>query len=112
MAFEGDLKNLLNPLFDGGVLPGVNNAKEIVYPYATYFNVAGSDLTIHSGAKKRRRVQLDIFATSYGGAKTLEKQVDDALDGSSIACTLINSMDAWEETPGVYRCIIEYYMWG
>lgn len=111
MAFEGELKSLLSPLFSGGFHPTLNKSKEPSYPYGTYYNVAGSPLTIHSGARKRRRVQLDIFANSYGEAKTLEVQVDDALEASTIACSLINSVDAYEEVQGVYRLILEYYMW-
>ena len=111
MAFEGDLYALLNPLFTGGFYPVINNAKDVTLPYGTYFNVHGSDLTIHTGTGKRRRVQIDIFAESYYAVNVLGVDVDNELDSSSIACALINQTDAYEETPGVYRLILEYYMW-
>lgn len=111
MALEGDLKALLSPLFSGGVHPVVNNGKTINYPYATYFNVSGSAVTIHSSGTKQRRIQIDIFANSYGEAKRLYAQAETALENSSITCAYITDSDAWEETPGVYRQISEYYMW-
>jgi hypothetical protein len=112
MAFEGDLKSLLSPLFSGGFHPVINDGEDITIPYGTYFNVSGSDLTIHSGNQKRRRVQIDAFAKSYAAASVLAFNIDKELDESTIACSLINQTDAYEETPGVFRTILDYYMWG
>ena len=120
MSTEGDLQAILAPLVGGRCYPIVNTSQTITYPYITFqviSNIPDMNLEGPSGLEYNR-VQIDIFATTYGAAKTLKGLVKNALQAAAdedFADRLHNVclfvMDEYEEETSSYREILEYGIW-
>jgi len=93
----------------------------VTLPAIVYQRVSAMRLNDLSGPSgfARPRVQLDLWASTYSGVKTLARVVRQALDGYSgvvdgfgVADAIIDSeLDLYE--PGVddYRVVQDYFVW-
>jgi len=111
MSFQGDLQAVLAPLATGGCYPVANDSESIVFPYITFTGISWQGVVIHNSSEGKRRIQIDVFGTSYNEVHTLQATIDTTLNASSLNCSKINEIDAFEEETKNYRGILEYYFW-
>jgi hypothetical protein len=114
MTIEGTIHTLLSPFVAGRCYPIINTSTTIVSPYITYQVISASPLLVteNSADPEKMRVQVDVWATTYGEAKTLAKSVKSAIGASKeFASALEMSMDMYEEVSKEYRVMIEFYIW-
>jgi len=110
-TIESQLQTLLGNLATGRCYPLINTSTAIVTPYITYQVIHSSLMTVVSD-KEKMRVQIDVFATTYGAAKSLAQSVKSVIDTASFAGTsLIMNMDLYEEASKEYRVMLEFYIW-
>lgn len=109
MALEGDIQAALGALVSGRCYPVVNTSATIVSPYITYQVISSIPGNI-SLNEDRVRIQIDVWAKTYGDSKALKaavKNVMDVFDGSA----RIMDFDGYESASKEYRVTMEYYIW-
>lgn len=114
MTTEATLQALIAPLAAGGCWPVVNTAATITYPYVVFYEISGTpDITLESySGLTRKRFQIDCFALSYGGAKSLAKSIRGAVDAAVVTSEMIAEMDGqYDPSAKTYQTILEYYIW-
>lgn len=113
MAIEGQIQALLGALVSGRCYPIINTSTDIVSPYITFQVIDESPVTVVKAPDniENRLVQIDIWAETYGTAKSLEKQVKAAMNAASIANSPVASQDLYEAVSKEYRVLMEYSVW-
>lgn len=112
MAVEGDLQTLLAALVSGRAYPMVA-PQGVVKPYIIYHvvsNVPSVSLDGPNGTENRR-MQVDVWADTYGGAKTLEGQVKAAMAAASIVNVPLSTRDEYESETQLFRVSMDYSVW-
>ena len=113
-TFEADLQALLGALVGGRCYPVVNTQPTVVSPYITFQVIYSAPLLVTdvSTGRQRARLQIDVWAATYGGAKGLAKQVKEAMDGvGAVPNALLDAQDLYEEVSKEYRALLEYAIW-
>ena len=113
MAIEGQIQALLGALVSGRCYPIINTSTDIVSPYITFQVITNSPETMVEAPEdiENRLIQIDIWAETYGTAKSLEKQVKATMNAASIANSPVASQDLYEAVSKEYRVLMEYSVW-
>lgn len=82
----------------------------------TYQRIANDPMYSSDGADglDRVRMQLDVWAASYEGAKQLVRAVKNALEAAQSAAfsaQLLTENDFYENAPRLYRVSLDYSIW-
>jgi hypothetical protein len=105
------LQTLLGALVAGRCYPVINTANTVTSPYITFQLVYANQ---NLGTHEYDRYQIDVWATTFGAAKTLAGQVKAAMKAaavSSFANEHIGNQDLYEEVSKEFRVMLEYYIW-
>ena len=85
------------------------------YPNVVYQRVSNMQVRTHSGvALERPRVQLSCWAKTYAECVATAQTVKAALDLNQTdfkLATKENELDAQEVETGLYRIILDFYVW-
>ncbi len=54
------------------------------------------------------RVQLDVVATTYVGARSLRLEVMAVMSNFVVPAILDSDFDDWDAETGTYRCVLDY----
>jgi hypothetical protein len=114
MTIEATIQTLMGALVSGRCYPLINTSTTIVSPYITYQVIHASPLLVTENSEdpERIRLQIDIWATTYGAAKALAASVKAVIDtATAFASALEMSMDMYEDVSKEYRVMIEFYIW-
>lgn len=113
MAIEGDIQALLAPLVSGRCYPLVNTSTAIVKPYLTFQVVSNVPTVSLDGPSnlENRRVQIDVWADTYGAAKSLEATIKTTMQGSSFVNIPLLTQDFYEEETKLYRVSMDFSVW-
>lgn len=113
MAIEGQIQALLGALVSGRCYPIVNTSTDIVSPYITFQVVAATPEVTLSGPSgtENMRVQVDVWAETFGGSKLLASQVKAAMQTASFVNVPVMSQDRYEEVTQEYRVSMDYSIW-
>ena len=82
-------------------------------PYITYFRVAGQDFeTLASGGgAPRRRVQIDVWASTYLDACTLAAAAKDALRAALTISAVLDNPDHYEPDTRLFHVSFDIAAW-
>lgn len=109
---EANIQSTLGALVSGRCYPLVNTSATITAPYIIYQVINRSALTITPPIVKAMRVQVDLFASTYGAAQALLASIEAAMEAATtFESSLIMSMDGYEEVSKEYRVTLDYYIW-
>lgn len=92
----------------------VNTSATITHPYICFQEIIGIPEAVLDGyaGLTNKRMQIDCFAKSYGGAKGLAAAVSAALAASTIPNVKIGQMDGeYNEVVKDYHVITEFSIW-
>jgi len=110
-TIEASIQMLLGALCSNRCYPLINTQPTIVSPYITFQVIDGTPYKLGTTTEKIR-LQVDVWASTYGAAKTLAASVKTAINGATFAGTsLITNMDLYEEVSKEYRVLLEFYIW-
>lgn len=113
MSTESDLQSLLGALVSGRCYPLVA-PDPVIKPYITFQVINDDDLTALDGpiGTNNKRIQVNAWATTYGGAKTLKDSIKAAMAGSSIVNLPIPSLgDTYDPETKLHGQIMEFSIW-
>lgn len=113
MAIEGQIQALLGALVSGRCHPIVNQSATIAYPYITYQVISKAPLNTLEGASGLTlcRVQIDVFAKTYGAAKALAESAKTAVVMAGVNGVQVFSFEQFEDEVNAYRVTLEYEIW-
>lgn len=107
---ESKLVTLINdsvPSLEDGISPLIYTGEE--KPYATYRVIYEKDITTLSGAvAKNARFQVDIYADSYSGVKSVKDEIKTALYSFKYFEHDLSITEGYEEETGLYRQILDF----
>lgn len=112
MAIEGTIQTLLAALVSGRCYP-LNAPDPVAKPYITFqviSNIPSVSLDGPNGTENRR-IQIDIWASTYGAAKTLENSVKAAMVAASFVNVPLSTGDLYENDTQLYRVSMDYSIW-
>lgn len=109
MALEGDIQAALGALVNGRCYPLINTSATIVSPYITYQVISSSPNNI-SVNEDKVRVQIDIWAKTYGEAKSLRNAAKTAMNVFKNSARIMD-FDGYEPASKEFRVTLEYYIW-
>jgi hypothetical protein len=84
------------------------------YPTIVYSRIASAPQNrLEGGASLDQvRIQVDCYAETYDGAKTLSDSVRSAMQAAAFKATLQSDMDIFEgELKNIYRVMMDFYVW-
>lgn len=115
MSLQSDLVALIGPIFAGRCYPNVAPDAP-VKPYATYFRVASSeDVTLDDnggiGNASNTRIQIDVWADSYGDAQAKAALVETALKGWGVENIIESEQDMYEPETKLHRVMLDVSVW-
>jgi hypothetical protein len=113
MTIESSVQTLLGALVSGRCYPVINTTIVITRPYITYQVISGGPLLAlaNSANPEEMSMQIDIWDSTYGGAKTLAQSVKTAMLGASFANVQTMDQDMYEGVSKEYRVMLEYSIW-
>ena len=84
-TIESTIQTLLGALVSGRCYPIVNASATITLPYITYQVIFAEPLmvTANSANPERVRMQIDVWAGSYGAVKVLGESIKTAMRNST-----------------------------
>lgn len=111
MAVEGSIQALLKTLvsnrcYAAGEVPDTPTA-----PYIVFQMISTINQTIHSSPTRKKRLQIDIYASGYDAAKALETSAVSAMNGATFTNCFIVARDAFDQDVKLNRQIIDYHVW-
>lgn len=85
----------------------------VTKPYITYQRVAVNSENVLFGDSGlvNTRLQVDMFAKTYGEVDVLAQQLDALMDGWSVQNVSILSQDGYEPDVKVFRVSTDYSIW-
>lgn len=109
---ETSVFDALEGLVSGRCYP-LQMPQEPTYPAIVYSRIASEPQNrLEGGASLDQvRVQIDCYATTYEGAKTLSASVRSAMESASLGATLQLDLDLYEPEVKVYRVTMDFYVW-
>lgn len=113
MAIEGQIQSLLGSLVSGRCYPVVNRSVDIVSPYITFQVITATPEVTLDGpcGTENLRVQIDVWAETFGASKSLASQVKAAMQTASFVNVPIMSQDLFEEVTQEHRVSMDYSIW-
>lgn len=114
MTMQTDFVALVSSIVAGRVYPA--GTASTVTPYVTYSRVVSLeqstlDANGGTGNASNTRLQVDIWAESYGAAQALAAQVKAALKGWSTENIVLSEQDDFEPDTRLHRCLLDLSVW-
>jgi len=112
MAIEGDIKTLFGALVSGRCYP-VTPPEKCAKPYIIFqviSNVPDVSLDGPTGLS-RRRVQVDVYGTTYDAVKILEQQIFAAMEAATFTNVPLMSRDGYERETKTNRVSMDFSIW-
>jgi hypothetical protein len=112
MAIEGDIQTLLAALVSGRCYP-LTAPDPVTKPYIIYQAVSEVPQNSLDGATglNNRRMQVDVYDTSYGATKTLAGSIKTAMAGAPFNNLHLSSQDLYENDTKLYRVTMDFSVW-
>jgi hypothetical protein len=112
MSTEGDIQTVLASLVSGRCFP-IIAPDETAKPYITYQVVSNIPETTLDGptGTENRRLQIDVFDTTYGAVKTLEATIKSTMASAAIVNIPLSTGDLYEGDTQLYRVTMDYSIW-
>jgi hypothetical protein len=109
---ETSIFNALKALVSNRCYP-LQMPENPTYPAIVYSRIAGAPFNVldASASIDQVRMQIDCYALTYDGAKTLSASVRDAMESAAFKGTLQFDIDFYEEEVKVYRVAMDFYVW-
>ena len=109
---QEDLQAVLAPLVDGRSYPSLAD-QAAVPPYIVYQRVVS---VIHNSLQgpsdlQNTRVQIDVYAKTYGGAQQLASAVSQAMQAAPFINLQISDQDFYEMEVRLHRVSLDYSIW-
>jgi len=113
MPVEGDLQTALGALVSGRAYPAGDVPELCETPYIAYSVVTNVPMVSLDGptGAERRRVQVDVYGSSYGVVKALESSVKSAMAAAAIVNVPLYTMDEHEPETRLHRVVMEFSVW-
>lgn len=110
-----DFFALVSPPFSGRAYPVAAPATPVA-PYLTYFRIFASEgLTLEknggTGNEINTRLQVDIWAKTYGEAQTKATQVKALLKDWACQNTVQSEQDLQDEETKLFRVLLDLSIW-
>jgi hypothetical protein len=115
MTVKTDFVLLASGLFSGRVYPQTAPSA-VVAPYCTYSRIiaieqATLDANGGTGNTSNTRLQIDVWALSYGEAQALAAAVKTALKAWAVENVLLAEEDFYEGDTGLHRVMLDLSTW-
>lgn len=112
MAVEGDIQALLAPLVSGRCYP-LTAPVGTVRPYIIFQVISNPVLNTLEGDAgiSERRIQVDVWADSYGAAKGLLKDATAAITGAG-HLRMNDNPDQYDSETEIYGASADFSVWG
>jgi len=111
---------VVNAAVQGRVRP-IRSQSNAVFPHITYQRISTQRPLTHDGTTNtaRPRFQIDVWAQTYEGVRTLADAVVRRLHGfrgvvlgvNVMAVGNENDLDALEQPSGTYRVPLDFFIW-
>lgn len=105
-------------LLDGGTAAGarvypLTAPDGAVKPYITYQRISSNSENVLSGNSglTNTRMQIDVYATTYGQATSIAAQVDALMSVWSVQNVSVLLQDFFEDQVKLYRISHDYSLW-
>jgi hypothetical protein len=109
---ESSLQSLLGALVEGRCYPLINKQVPATLPYIIFQEISGRDLLVVAPAKEVWRVQINVYDSTYKGAKDLSDSVKTAMDNTTaFATAMLDRFNDHEQITKEYYEVFEYYVW-
>lgn len=85
----------------------------VLKPFITYQRISVNSENVLSGASglTNTRMQIDVFATTYGEACAIASQVEALMAAWSVQNVSVLSQDFYEDTVKLFRVSADYSIW-
>ena len=112
MTIQEQLQSVLTGLAAGGAWSQLA-AQGTVAPYIVWSGVVSAINNNLLGASdvQNTRFQIDAYATSYAGARTLAAAVVAAMKAASFANVQISDQDMYEPDTKLFRVSMDFSVW-
>jgi hypothetical protein len=111
MTIEQQIFTALSPVTSGAVFPLIAPDGQAA-PYLTYQNISNvPEMTLTGISAQNTRLQIDCYASTYAGVKSLEAAVDAAMLTSGIVQIPQMRQDLYEDVVKLYRVQMDYSIW-
>ena len=112
MAVEGDIQTVLGALVANRCYPLIA-PQETASPYIIYQVISTVPETSLDGptGTNRRRVQVDVYADTYGAAKVLEQSIGAAMQAADFTNLPLSATDLFESEVQLYRVTMDFAIW-
>jgi hypothetical protein len=115
MSIQTDLRALIGAIVGDRVYP-VAAPDSPVAPYATYQRVSAVPQNVMAGNGGANplintRLQIDVYATTYGEAQDKAQAIRDALRGWGIQNVTNSEQDLYEDDVKLHRVMIDISTW-
>lgn len=113
MTMLQDLATLLESTLAGDKVYPVVAPDAPVPPYIVYFVVASNAENVMSGDSGlvNTRVQVDVYARSYGDARAIALQIDQLMAAWSVQNVSLLSQDGYEDDVKLFRVTTDFSVW-
>lgn len=115
MSMQTEFVTLVTGITAGRVYP-MGAASSPVAPYITYSRVSAIEQTTldtngGTGNASNTRLQIDVWATTYGEAQSIAGTIKTALKGWSVENVILGEQDMHEPDTGLHRVLIDCSVW-
>lgn len=112
MAAQDDIFTTLAPLVNNRCYPLIAPAN-VTKPYIVYQMITSLPMVTMDGATglENKRLQIDGYATTYDGVKTLEESVKTAMAAASFISVPLMTGDLYEPETQLFRSLMDYSLW-
>jgi len=113
MAIEGDVQALLATLVSDRCYP-TTPPEGTATPYIIYQVIANVPYVSHDGSTglSKRRMQVDVWASTYTVQKSIEKLVFSTMEGSELSNIPLMAVDMYDQDAKLYRSLMEFSIIG
>lgn len=110
MSFEEQLYAVLSAVAPAFPLVPVESQTA---PYILYRNITNNpEVTLENTIPiNNTRIQIDAFASTYAGMKSLASQIQEAMSAASFTNIPRSSHDGYEDVVMLFRFTIDYSVW-
>lgn len=112
MTIEASIQTALGALVSGRCYP-LTAPDPVIKPYIIYSvisDVPANSLDGYSGISQKR-IQVDIYSTTYGGVKAMAATVKDSFTVALPQSVHLSSQELHEPDTQLYRITMDFSLW-
>jgi hypothetical protein len=112
MSIESDVQTAFGALVSGRCYP-LTAPDPVVKPYIVFSTISDVQLNSLDGYSgiAEKRIQVDVYTTGYGVAKTLALSVKTAMATTLPASIHLSSQELFENDTQLYRVTMDFSIW-